>query len=135
MPEKPNTPNTVYEFSQDSAEVYGNNVLYESSAWDFKFLFGQLDQSGQVIGGPVKAKTVIHTAVTVPWPQAKLMLYWLKGHIEAHELVNGKIRMPKNTIPEYLQLPEEIRKSDPNAEAVFQIFERLRRELVEEQKL
>ena len=33
-----------------------------------------------------------------------------KGHIEAHELVNGKIRMPKNTIPEYLQLPEEQEK-------------------------
>jgi len=90
-----------------------------------KLVFGQLDQSeGEV-------KVVQHSAITVPWTQVKLMVYWLRGQIEAHELANGKIHIPPPIIPQPLPpLTEEIKKSDPNAEAVYAIFNRLRDEFI-----
>lgn len=116
-------PQLTYERMEDFFEVYANNIFYETSSWDLKLIFGQLDQSEG------KAKVAQHTAVTVPWPLAKLMVYWLRGQIEAHELVNGKIRMPPPVVPSPLPpLTEELRKSDPNAEAVYAIFNRLQAE-------
>jgi len=59
------------------------------------------------------------------------MVYWLKGQIEAHELANGKIHNPPPVIPPPLPpLTEEMKKSDPNAEAVYAIFNRLRDEFI-----
>jgi hypothetical protein len=90
-----------------------------------KLIFGQLDQSEG------KVRVVQHSAITVPWAQAKLMVYWLKGQIEAHELVNGKIHIPPPVIPPPLPpLTGDMKKSDPNAEPVYAIFSRLRDEFI-----
>ncbi|SRR6266446_7105866 len=123
--DKPGVPPASFEPADEVYEAYANNVFYEASSWDLKLIFGQLDQTGG------KVKIVQHTAITIPWAQAKLMVYWLRGQIEAHELTNGKIQVPPPVIPPPLPpITEEIKKSEPNAEAVYAIFSRLREEFV-----
>jgi len=123
--DKPVVPNAVFELGDEVYEAYANNIYYEASSWDLKLIFGQMDQTGG------KVKIVQHSAITLPWPLIKITAYWLKGQIEAHELVNGKIHIPPPIIPPPLPpLDEQTRKSDPNAEAVYAIFNRLRDEFV-----
>ncbi|SRR5229473_4023473 len=122
---EPVVPSASLELAEEFYEAYANSVYYEGSSWDLKLIFGQLDQREG------KAKIVQHSAITVPWTQAKLMLYWLRGQIEAHELANGKIHIPKSIIPGPLPpFDEEMKKLDPNAEAVYAIFKRLRDEFI-----
>jgi len=109
-------------------EVYANNVYFEQSAWDLKLIFGQLDQRE----GKITVKQ--HTAVTLPWTQAKLLSFWLRGQIESYEMTNGKVRVPANVIPNEMHPTEEQKKSDPNLEKVYELFNRLRSEFVEDQK-
>lgn len=124
-PNKAIVPTASIEFADEVYEAYANNILYESSSWDLKLIFGQLDQSEG------KIKIVKHSAITIPWIQAKLMIYWLRGQIEAHELKNGKIQIPPPVIPPPLPpLTEELKKTDPNAEEVYAIFNRLRDEFI-----
>jgi hypothetical protein len=114
----------AYETADDFTESYANNVYFESSAWDMKLIFGQLDQRGKV-------KIVQHTAITLPWTQIKLLIPWLKGHLEAHELVHGKVRITANLIPPELLPPsKELKESDPNAEAIYDVFNKIRNEFV-----
>jgi hypothetical protein len=123
--EKPAVPQTQFELADEVYEAYANNVYYEPSSWDLKLIFGQLDQMGG------KVKVVQHSAITLPWAQVVLMVFWLRGQIEAHELVNGKIHIPPPIIPTSLPpISEELKKSDPNAEATYAIFNRLRDEFV-----
>jgi hypothetical protein len=111
--------------SEEFSEDYANNVVFEVSAWDFKLIFGQVDQSEG------KVKIAQHTAITLPWQQAKLLSYWIRAHVEAHELVNGEIPMPDSIIPPEVSVPsEELKKQDANVEAVYGLFNRIREELV-----
>ena len=110
-------------------EAYANNVYFEQSVWDLKLIFGQLDQR--------EGKLLIkqHTAITLPWTQVKLLSYWLKGHIEAYEMTNGKVHVPTAVIPVELPPPsEELKKSDPNVEKIYALFNRIRNEFIENQK-
>lgn len=114
-----------FEISEDFSDAYANHVYYESSTWDLKLIFGQLDQSGK------EPKVVQHTAITIPWALAKIASYWLRGIVESQELVNGKISVPNNIIPPELPGPsDEIRQNDPNADAIFGIFKRVRDNLI-----
>ena len=78
---------------EDFESLYANNVRFESSVWDLKLLFGELDQSTG------KDLIELHTAITVPWTTAKLMLYFLQLYIAAHELEEGKIRINPRVFP------------------------------------
>jgi hypothetical protein len=124
--DNPVTPPPDVEFSDEFYEAYSNNIYFESSVWDLKLLFGQLDQTEG------KVKIIQHSAITVPWIQAKLMLYWLKAQVGVHELTNGKIHIPKPVIPLPIpELTEEMKKSDPNAEAIHALIVKLRSEFIE----
>ena len=110
-------------------EIYANNVYFEQSAWDLKLIFGQLDQR--------EGKVLIrqHTAITLPWTQVKILSYWLRGHLESYELTNGKVRLPSAAIPSEISPPtEEQRKAEPNVDKILELFNRLRNELLEDQK-
>lgn len=128
--DKPNIPSPIiYEIADDFVETYANNVYYESSVWDLKLIFGQLDQREG------KVKIAQHTAITLPWMQAKLFSFWLRGQIEAHEMINGKIQLSASIIPGEMPPPtEEQKKSDANADAIFVLFNRLRAELIADMK-
>lgn len=118
-------PKAIFEFDPEMQEVYANNVYYESSAWDLKLIFGQLDQSEG------KVRVIQHTAITMPWALAKLTIYWLRGQVEVYEAVHGPIAVPTAVIPqEPPHITDELRRQDANADKVYEIFNRLRREFI-----
>lgn len=97
-PEKPT--DLGYERTDDFRSVYANNAYFESSAWDLKIVFGQLDQP---VGQPAKIRQ--HIAITIPWTQAKLAVYYLRLHVEAIEIQNGKISIREDLLPPEPTLP------------------------------
>jgi hypothetical protein len=88
-------PQSAIEYSKadDFATAYANNVFFESSLWDLRLIFGQNDQQ-------ISLNAVVqHTAITMPWPQVKLMTYFMETCLLAHEIQNGRIQIPPNLIP------------------------------------
>jgi len=77
----------------DFASLYANNVQFETSVWDLKLLFGQLDQS------ETPNFVEQHTAVTLPWVQAKLCAYFLTLNVLINQALNGKIEIPNSVMP------------------------------------
>jgi hypothetical protein len=88
-------PKTAIEFTKagDFFSEYANNVQIQSSNWDVKLIFGELDQS-------VGPNCVIQKlAITVPWAQAKALAYFLSVHLLSHEMDLGRIKIPTGIIP------------------------------------
>lgn len=87
-------PESAYRREEDFASLYANNVRFERSLFDFKLVFGELDQSDE-------SRTLVHqhTAVTVPWIQAKLMAYYIELNLAIHEADHGVIRIPESLVP------------------------------------
>ncbi|HEY1219527.1 MAG TPA: hypothetical protein VGF03_11360 [Bryobacteraceae bacterium] len=79
--------------NEEFASLYANNVQFESSVWDLKIMFGQLDQA--------KGPNVIeqHTAMTVSWPEAKIAAYFLLVNIIGYQSANGPIQIPSVVVP------------------------------------
>lgn len=73
--------------------VYANNSLIESSLWDLKIFFGQLEQHTG------SARVDWHTAVTMPWLQAKLLSYYLRLGLAYHESQFGALKFPPSLVP------------------------------------
>lgn len=63
----------AFKRSEEFAALYANNVQMEMSAWDLKFIFGQLDQAEGFVEQ--------HTSITVSWQQAKIMAYFLVANV------------------------------------------------------
>src|SRR5580698_4093433 len=74
--------------------LYANNVQFESTEWDLKMIFGELDM-GRKDGAGVEQ----HTAITVPWAQAKLLIYYLQLNVGIYEKIFGKIKIPDSVLP------------------------------------
>jgi hypothetical protein len=107
----------VDEFYTD----YANNVYLESSFWDLKLIFGQLDQS---ISPPITEQS---GAVTIPWTQAKIFNYLLTAHIQWHEMANGPIVLSAAVLPPLPTPPnEEAKKQDPNVQKFYEYMLKLR---------
>jgi hypothetical protein len=93
---------------------YANYSYLETSLWDLKIQFGQVDPS---LGNTVP----IDTAVTLPWPQAKVLAYFLSVHLAAYEALNGRIKIPLGIIPQadesqaFRKLYEEFIAANPEA--------------------
>ena len=118
MPEDAKTHGSA--FSEDFSSAYANQVRFEPSSWDLKFVFGQLDQGS---GAP---STEWHTAMTIPWAQAKLGLYFLQVHVAVYEHVFGKIAIPWDGIPPPPVPPtDEEAEQNPNKRAAYEIMQKL----------
>jgi hypothetical protein len=103
--------------SEDFANKYANHVQFELSVWDLKLVFGQLDQS------LAQNAVVQHTAIALPWPQIKIMLYLLQINLAVHEQLNGRVHVPGGVIPD----PERIvagaaQFRDSDSEAIKKIM-------------
>jgi hypothetical protein len=99
---------------------YANNVYLESSVWDLKLIFGQLDQSTSPVTTEQRA------ALTIPWMQAKLLSYLLSVHVLAHETGCGKIAVPDAVLPPPITPPtEEAIKADPSVQEFYRQAETL----------
>jgi hypothetical protein len=118
------------QISQHDREIsseYANNAYFESSVWDLKILFGQLDQRS------TKPLIDWHTAITMPWFQVKLFSYYLQIAIAAYESDNGKIKIPKSVWPLSPSLPAEL-ADNPSAKNVLQFTQELHQRFIEDQQ-
>jgi hypothetical protein len=122
---KPTAPQQVVERASNFTNFYANNMYFESTAWDMKITFGHVDQAT----GTIVIKHDL--AVTIPWPQAKLALFWLRLHVEMAEAeVGTKIPIRKDVIPAELPKPEPEQEHDPSVKRFFEIYERIRAEFL-----
>jgi Protein of unknown function (DUF3467) len=87
---------------EDFATRYANNAHFETSVWDMKMTFGQTDAS---VGPNV---VIQHTAITIPWSYAKVVMYLLQVNIAAQEAEFGHIEVPPNILAKPNQPTEEV---------------------------
>ena len=106
-------------------EGYANNVFLESNAWDLKLIFGNIDQSKG-------ANTVVqHAAMTLPWGQIKAGIYFLQLHLAAHEILHGKVQVPKGVINAPVPPTEDQEREDPRTRKLFELAQELFRQFSE----
>jgi hypothetical protein len=108
--------------AEEFVSTYSNNVFFEQTVWDLKFIFGELDLSQGIVDQ--------HTGVTVPWTIAKLTLYYLATQIAGHEIVNGKIHLPEAILPAEPPPLTEEQKHEPNLPKIYAEFKRLHAEFM-----
>jgi hypothetical protein len=103
------------QLSEDFFSAYANQVRFETSAWDLKILFGQVDQTGGT------AVVEWHTAITIPWAQAKIGVYTLQAHVAGFEAFYGKIQVPWDVVPAPPIAPtEEEARGKPQVKALYE---------------
>jgi len=122
MPVKPEPqqPGAPIEFrkSDSLANVYANHSLLQSTGWDIKVIFGEVDQS-------ISPNTVVqHTAVTLPWTQAKILAYFLQIHLAAHEVALGRVAIPQGVIPD-IPVPPRDAKDPLQAQQLYKVWSQL----------
>lgn len=85
----------------DFVSRYANNVSLESTAWDLRLVFGQVDLAENTL--------LQHTSMTIPWPQMKVLSYLIQVHLAGYEADNGRIPLPKEAVtPIPKDLPKEL---------------------------
>jgi hypothetical protein len=128
MPNKSSTKKPAdlkHQRTDDFVSTYANNVYFEASAWDLKLVFGQLDQP---IGSPALIRQNI--AIAVPWAQAKLIAYFIRLHVEANDIQNGKVSIRPDLLPPPPPPLTEEQANDPAAKKLFELVTKLRAEFV-----
>ena len=98
--------------SEEFVSLYANNVRFESSVWDFKLVFGELEQ------GKGDAFVEQHTAITLSWPQAKVLAYFLTINTMIHQSQNGHVHIPDSVKP--LRPDPAGTENDPAGKTVVQ---------------
>ena len=93
---------SVNNGKDEIASEYANNILLEPGNWDLKIFFGQWYEQDGIDW---------HTAVTLPWPQIKILIYYLRVNLAIFENSNGPVKVPKNALP---RLPEPPGDGDEN---------------------
>ena len=84
-------------FKRDEAKFwsgYANNVIVESNAFDMKLIFGLWDHRNPL--GPVIEQ---FGSMSLSWPEAKLLIYWMQVHLSGYERDNGKVKIPAAVLP------------------------------------
>ncbi|MGH9345483.1 MAG: DUF3467 domain-containing protein [Terriglobia bacterium] len=115
------TPPLKVVRDEDFASLYANNIQFELSAWDFRLLFGELDQ----IDGAAIIRQ--HTAMTIPWSSVKLLIYFLQANLSIYEAANGFVRIPHDVIPPpptNLYTPEQL-ENNPRARATVEFIAKI----------
>jgi hypothetical protein len=108
---------------KDIPALYANNTTFEVSAWDLKIFFGQLDQRS---GGNIDW----HTAMTIPWTQARVLEYFLKLNTIFYETKFARITLPPQLVPAPHPRPtEEQIKSDPQAIELWEAYLKVHAEM------
>lgn len=115
-----------YHKTEDFSHSYANNVFMENSAWDLKMIFGELDQA---LGPNV---IVQHSAVSLSWPQVKVLHYFLGVHLAFREAELGRISIPANVINPPPPPDEATTKASPAAPKLYEILKRDYDKLMEE---
>jgi hypothetical protein len=113
-----------FEHTEQFISSYANSVTFEPTAWDLKLIFGQLEQGSNT--------TVVkqHLAVTIPWAQVKLALFWLRVQVEAMEEQAGKIPLRKDVLPPELPPLTDEQKNDPATRKLHECYRKAREEFI-----
>lgn len=105
---------------------YANHVTTEPTGWDLKVSFGHVDPS---VGPDVVFQ---HTAISLPWPTVKSLIYILRLQLVAYEKNNGHVPFPVGGMaPIPRSIPEQLNKL-PNAQAIHAAVLKLYDEFVAE---
>ena len=111
MPDTP-TKRDDYQHAENFRSDYANNVQFESASLDLTLVFGKTQPQG-----PVRQ----HTAITIAWPYAKLLLYYLQANIALWESINGKAEIPKVLLPKNPAIDPQI--GDQFKEVIQKVYE------------
>jgi hypothetical protein len=122
--DKPATPPLEYKRVDPFRNEYADNVFLESTAWDLKMVFGQIDLSL----GP--NNVVQHSGITLPWAQVKVLQYFLRVHLIAHEIQYGHASIPPGIIQEFPAPTKEQIKEFPRAMELHKTLGKLREEFL-----
>lgn len=77
---------------EEVSSDYANSILVLPTLFDAKLIFGELKPF-------LRPGVDWHTVVTIPWVQAKMLIYYLTVTVAAHELDNGSINIPSQLMP------------------------------------
>lgn len=118
-------PTPKLERVEDFVERYANNARFESTVFDLKVVFGEVDIStGQEV---IKQ----HTGVTLPWQVIKLAIYYLQVNLMAHEAQNGNVLIPPSQLPPPFPPPTAAEQAKvPRAKELFEAINRYREEFL-----
>lgn len=86
---KPSTLTTVRD--EDFTSLYASNVQFESTLWDLRLLFGEVDVA--------QSKITQHTSMALSWPMAKLVAYYALVNVIFHQNNTGQIFIPTHLLP------------------------------------
>lgn len=112
------TEKTQSSENEEMTVDYANNTMFEPTIWDLKLIFGEFSQLTKSIEW--------HTSITVPWAQAKLMIYYLQANVAAYEINAGKIKVPEPVLPPEWPPPSPEQEKDPKALETFERLKNLR---------
>ena len=103
--------------------AYANNFHFEPSVWDLKILFGQLEQHTGT------SAIDWHTAITIPWLQAKFVAYYLRVQAAWHEQQTGPLKAPAFVMPPEPKPPTGELANDPVANALYEAQKKIYNEM------
>src|ERR1700680_463733 len=114
----------AFEHTEDFASLYADNVRFESTVWDLKLIFGEIDLSS---GSEIVKQ---HTAITIPWSLAKLVIFFLQLNVSIQELLSGTVIVPPSQIPPPAPPLTPEQKADPNAVKIKELARKTRDEFI-----
>jgi hypothetical protein len=109
--------------SEDFQSLYANNVQFQPNEIDIKLLFGEMDTSKLVIEH--------HTAITMTWLQAKLMLHFLQLQVQVYEMSHGRIQGSSAVYPPEPQPPAGELADNPEALKIYEYLKSDRDQFIE----
>jgi hypothetical protein len=88
---KQTEPDLALTRSEEFENLFANNVRFESTLWDLRLMFGQVDLAAKQI--------VQHTAINIPWPQVKIASYLMLVNLVVQQALNGNVFLPPFVMP------------------------------------
>lgn len=116
------------QFRRDSERfinLYANNVMVESHAFDLRLIFGLTD-----LRNPLEPVVDQIAGVNISWPEVKLLIYYMQLHLAGHERENGKVGIPVSALP--AQFPETPPPpyDNPQGREAFAMLRKMRDEFI-----
>lgn len=94
----PSRPPLKWVRTEQFDEKHANNVRVDSSVWGVSLMFGTLDQ-GSPDPDLYPPSVKFHTHVSMPWVQAKIMLYHMYMTMMFHDVSETQVVVPDAVLP------------------------------------
>ncbi len=124
-PEQPQPAQLGFVRHENFESWYANNVQFYPTEFDLRMIFGEYDVANLSVQQ--------HTAMTVSWVQAKIILYFLTLQLGIYEMSHEQIKIPPGIFPPEPEPPSGDLANDPAAREVYEYIKRIREQLVASQ--